>query len=218
MSPSDNQDSSVPNAGMDDRKPPSSVRAYHGYFEGYSEVAVPGRNGKGTRIQRVYTGDYFRQDLTAGQRTRIRLLYVVLFLSAVALYVSNAILPLASNSAWYVTLPQAASIVFLAWIIIAFYSYLPAKQDMTIAEYRSSSLALLKATRGSAISLGLVAVANLLFIALNPSNEPLRELLGAGKYVISAWMTLAINRIEKKVTYLSVPSQHQPPQDSVEIN
>lgn len=218
MSPRDNQDSSTGSGGTNKERPPSHVRAYHGHFEGYSEVAVPRRDGKGTRIERIYTGDYFRQDLTGRQRIWIRLLYVALFLWAVALCVSNAILPLASNSTWYVTLPQAVSIAFLSWIIIAFYSYLPAKQDMTVAEYRSSSLSLLKATWGSAISLGLIAVANLLFIALNLSNEPLRELLGAAKYVVSALMTLAINRIEKRVTYLSIPSQNQPPENSVKIN
>ena len=38
-------------------------KAYHRFFRGYSEIAVPGKGGKGTRIERIYTGDYYRQDL-----------------------------------------------------------------------------------------------------------------------------------------------------------
>ena len=132
-------------------------KAYHQFFEGYSEVAVPSPNGTGTVIQRIYTGDYYRQDLTKDQRILLRVLYMVLFLCVAYLFVSSAMLPLPSNSTWYVTITQAVSIPFLFWILIVFYSYIPAKRDLTIHEYRSSSLALKKATLGAAISLGVVA-------------------------------------------------------------
>jgi len=205
-------------SGVDGQRHPAHVRAYHRHFDGYSEVAVPKRDGKGTRIERVYTGDYYRQDLIQHRRILIRLLYVALFLCAVALFVSNAILPLASNSTWYVALPQAGSVAFLFWILAAFYFYLPAQRDMTIATYRGSSLSLLKATRGAAVCLGLVALANLSFLMLNPSLEHLAELLGTAKYVICALMTLGINQVEKRVAYVSVPSQNRPPEGSVGID
>ena len=146
-------------------------KAYHRFFEGYSEVSVPRPNGKGTVIQRIYTGNYYRQDLTNGQRILIRILFAVLFLCIAYLFVSSATLPLASNSTWYVVLTQVVSIPFLFWIVIAFFSYLPAGRDLTIDGYRSSSLALKKATLGAAISLGMVALATLVFMFLNPSNE-----------------------------------------------
>ena len=196
----------------------SHSKAYHRHFEGYSEIIVPKHNGKGTRIQRVYTGNYYRQDLTNGQWILIRFLYVALFLCVAFLYTSSAIPPLAINSTWYMVFAQAVSLPFLGWIIIAFVAYLPAKRDMTIADYRSSSLSLLKATMGSTVCLGLTALAALIFILLNPSNELLRELLCVGSYVVGGLISLAMHQIERRVNYLTIPNQHLPPDNSFEIN
>jgi hypothetical protein len=183
-------------------------KAYHRFFEGYSEITVPEPNGKGYRIQRIYTGNYYRQDLMKGRRILLRVLYVALFLGAVYLFVSNAILPLASNSTWYVVLTQAASIPFLFWTLIALFSYLPAERDMTINTYRSSSSSLKRATFGSAISLGVLALATLAFMFLNPQDRSLGQLLCGGL------LTILINRIESKVNYLIVPSQNKLPLDN----
>jgi hypothetical protein len=218
LSQRDRLQSSLQKNGKQSKRGIRHSKAYHRFFEGYSEITVPKPNGKGYRIQRIYTGDYYRQDLTKGQRILLRVLYVALFLGVAYLFVSSAVLPLASNSTWYVALPQAVSLPFLFWIVIAFFSYLPAEWDMTIADYRRSSLSLLKATMGSAASLGIIALANLVFIVLNPSHEPLHELLGAAKYLVGGLMILGINWIEKRVNYVTVPSHHQSPEDSVEIN
>ena len=188
-------------------------KAYHRFFEGYSEITVPKPDGKGYRIQRIYTGDYYRQDLTDAQRILLRVLYVALFLGAAYFFVSSAILPLASNSTWYVALPQAVSLPFLFWIVIAFFSYLPAGRDMTVNGYRSSSRALQKATLGSAVSLGAAALATLVFVLLNPSDEPLAELLCAAKYSAGGLLALSMNRLEKRVNYLKIPSQNTLPAD-----
>ena len=192
-------------------------KAYHRFFEGYSEFTVPTPNGKGYRIQRVYTGNTYRQDLTTGQRILLRVLYVGLFLCAVYLFVSSAVLPLPSNSTWYVTLPQAVSLPFMFWIVIAFVAYLPAERDMTIHGYRSSSLALQKATLGAAICLGITALATLVFSILNPSDEPLRVLRCALSFFAGGLISLGMNWIERKVKYLIIPGQNHPPEDSVEI-
>jgi len=201
------RDSARENTG-NRRSGASPSKAYHRHFEGHSEITVPKPNGKGARIQRIYTGNYFRQDLTEHQRVFIRVLYVALFLCIAFLYTSSAVLPLTINSTWYVALPQAVSLPFLFWILIAFFSYLPAERDMKIADYRSSSLHLLKATMGSAICLGVTALAILVFIVLNPSDEFLRELLCTGKYIVAGLIALAMYRIERKVSYLTIPNQH----------
>jgi hypothetical protein len=188
-------------------------KAYHRFFEGYSEVSVPKPNGKGYTIQRVYTGDYYRQDLTGGQRLLLRGLYVALFLCIAYLFVSTAVLPVTSNATWYVVLTQVVSIPFLFWILIVFFNYLPAWRDLTIYEYRSSSQALQKATLGASLGMGVVALATLVFMVSNLSNEPLLELLSAGKYLSAGLLALLMNRVERRVHYLIVPSQNRPPID-----
>jgi hypothetical protein len=188
-------------------------KAYHRFFEGYTEVTVPNPDGKGSKIQRIYTGNYYRQDLTKHQRILLRLLYVVLYLGAVYLFVSSATLPVSSNSTWYVVLTQVLTVPFLFWILIVFFSYLPASLDMTINDYRSASLALKKATLYSVVSTGMVALATLVFILLNRSDEPLLELLCAVKYLVAGLLLLALNRVEKKVNYLIIPSRNELPSE-----
>lgn len=192
-------------------------KAYHRFFEGYSEFTIPTPDGKGYRIQRIYTGNTYRQDLTRGQRVLLRVLYVVLFMCVVYLFVSSAALPLTSNSTWYVTLPQAVSLPFMFWIGIVFFAYLPAEWDMTIHEYRSSSLALQKATLGAAICLGVTVLAMLIFIMLNPADEPLKVLRCALGFFAGGLITLGMYWIERKINYSTIPSQNRPPEDSIEI-
>lgn len=192
-------------------------KAYHRFFEGYSEIKIPNPNGRGFIIQRVYTGNYYRQDLTTHQQILLRGLYVALFLGIAYLFVSSASLPLTSNSTWYVVLSQVVSVPCLFWIVVTFFSYLPVQKDVTIDGYRSSSLALQKATLGSAISLGISAVAMLIFILLNPSDKPLLEIICAVKYLAGGLIALSSNRIEKKVKYLVIPSPNIPPVDASEI-
>jgi hypothetical protein len=209
--------SSLQKDGKPDKRGGWHSKAYHRFFEGYSEIAVPNPNGKGIRIQRVYTGNYYRQDLTQGQRILVRGLYAALFLCVAYLFVSSAILPLASNSTWYVVLTQVVNIPFLFWILIAFFFYLPAGRDMTVAEYRSSSLSLQKAALGAAVSLGIVALATLVFMALNRSEHPLLELFCAGKYLAGGLIALSLNRIEGKMNYLLIPSPNKRSVDAMEI-
>ena len=209
--------SSLEKDGKQSKRAISHSRAYHRFFEGYSEITVPNPNGKRTRIQRIYTGDYYRQDLTKGQRILLRVLHVALFLSVAYLFVSSAVLPLASNSTWYVVLSEVLSLPFLFWVVIALFSYLSAGRDMTIHEYRSSSLALQKATLGAALSLGIAALATLAFMLLNLSDEPLVVLVCAVKYIAAALFALSMNRVEKKVNYLKIPSQNKPPANGNEI-
>jgi hypothetical protein len=193
-------------------------KAYHRFFEGYSEIIVPRSNGKGSSIQRVYTRNYYQQNLTGAQRLLIRLLYAAVFLCIAYLFGSSATLPLAINTTWYVVLTQVVSLPFICWIVISLFSYLPAGRDLTIYEYRSSSLSLKKATLSAAISLGLVAVSTLIFILLNPSIGVLAELLSALKYLVGGVLALIMNRIESKINYSIIPSKNSPPVEAMEIN
>lgn len=218
MSLKDGLDSSLRKDGKKRRGNLLHRKAYHRFFEGYSEIAVPNANGRGYKIQRIYTGDTYRQDLTQSQRILLRLLYVTLFLGAAYLFVSSGIQPRASNATWYVSLPQAASIPFLFWIVIVFITYLPAKQELTIYEYRSSSLALQRATLGAAISLGLIAFAMLIFVLVSRPDEPAIELLSAVKYLAGGLFALAMNQVEKRVNYRTIPGQNTPPPGEMETN
>ena len=106
---------------------------------------------------------------------------------------------------------------FLCWITIVLLSYLPAAQDMTIKDYRSSSLALKKAVFGAAVSMGTVALVTMVFIILNQANGSLVELPSVLKYLAGGLLAFLMNRIENKVNYIIIPSQNKPPIENVEI-
>jgi hypothetical protein len=218
MSLRDRLGDSVRASGDSKRKQNIPSKAYHKFFEGYSEVRVPRSNGKGTRIKRIYTGEYYRQDLSPRNRVLIRLLYVVFFLCASLLFVSGAIESYDGNSTWYVNLPEAACVFFLFWILMAFIEYLPAAQDMTISEYRSSSLSLLKATMGAAACLGVTAFATLLFLMVNSYNGLTPGILGIVKYISGGLIMVLMYRLEKKLKYQIIPNTNQVPDDGVVID
>jgi hypothetical protein len=193
-------------------------KSYHRFFEGYSEVSIPRPNGKGTIIQRIYTGNYYRQNITDRQRILIRILFIILYGCITFLFISSAITPSLVNSTWYVVLPEAVCLVFLSWILITFYSYFQLTRDLTIEGYRSSSGALLKASLGASISLGLTALATLVFIFVNLPNKPSLEIFIVLKYLAGGLISFSINRIERKVHYVIIPSQNQVPDNVNEIN
>lgn len=194
-------------------------KAYDRFFEGYSEFTVPKTDGKGYKIQRVYTGNYYCQDLTKGQRILFRLLYFVLFLCAMYLFISSASSPLVMNSTWYVVITQVICIPFLFWIgITLVFYYLPAQKNLTIHEYRSSSLSLQKAALGSSICLSVVAFSALIFVLLNQSIGLVSELVCVIQLFTGGLLMFLIYRIEKNVKYQILPSQNKPPADALIIN
>lgn len=182
-------------------------RSYHRFFEGYSEVTVPKTNGKGYKIQRIYTGDYFRQELTKKQRVLLRLLYLGLYIGAVFLFISSATSPISLNTTWYVVIAQVICVPFLFWLgLVFFFFYLPAHQDMTIHDYRSSSPPLMRSALGASLSLAVAAFAVLVNILINPSQASTAGYLCFFQYLVSGLLLFGINRVEKKVNYGIVPN------------
>ena len=64
---------------------------------------------------------------------------------------------------------------------------------------------------GAAISLGVSALATLIFMFLNLSDKPLLELACAVRYLAGGLLVLVMNRIEKKINYSIMPSQNNLP-------
>lgn len=192
-------------------------KAYHRFFEGYSEVVVPKSNGKGTKIERIYTADYYRQDLPKRKRLLIRIFFVIVFLSAGTLFISSSIQPLPINSTWYIVIFQAFSLGFLLWSVIALFTYLFSPKDLTIAEYRNSSLHLKRATLGAAISLLLTAIASLVFIILTPMENYIPIVFCISKNLLAGFLIFGIHIIEKNIKYLTIPNEKKLPDDHYEI-
>jgi hypothetical protein len=192
--------------------------AYHRHFEEWSEYEEQMPNGK-VRIKRVYTGAWYQQDISDRRRVFLRLLFCTLFVFAAVLFIICSAQNVGSNQCWYVVITQAAAIVSLSWMGIGIFNCLTAKKRITIAKYRSSSLTLRVGSIASAVSFTAAMLMTLLFVLLEYKEMVLgREVMCASGYLICGVAVFTVNRIERKICYLEMPSGDEAPQEAVLID
>jgi hypothetical protein len=192
--------------------------AYHRHFEDWSEYEEQQTNGK-VRIRRVYTGAWYRQDLSDHHRILLKVLFSTLFVFAAALFIICSTQYVESNQSWYVAITQAGAIIGLVWMGIGLFNYLTAKKSMTIAEYRSSSGTLRVGSIILAISFTAAMLMTLLFVLLQQNEIMLgREVMIAAGYMICAVAVFTVNRIERRIRYIETPNRNEVPQEAVIVD
>jgi len=192
--------------------------AYHRHFEGWSEYKEQNSSGK-VRIRRVYTGAWYRQDLSDRRRIFYKLLFSALFVFAAVLFIFYAAQYVGSNQSWYVAMTQAGGIVGLVWMGIGLFNYLTVKKNMTIAEYRSSSGTLRIGSMIAAISFTAAMLMTLLFVLLQHTEVMVgREVMCAAGYLICGVAVFTVNRIERKIRYIETPSGNEVPREAVIVD
>jgi len=192
--------------------------AYHRHFEDWSEFEEQKTNGK-VRIRRVYTGAWYRQDLSDRRRILLKLLFSALFGFAAVLFIICSAQYVGSNQSWYVAITQAGAIIGLVWMGIGLFNYLTAKKSMTIAEYRSSSRTLKVGSIVVAISFTAAMLMTLLFVLLQHKEIMFgREVMCAAGYLICGVAVFTVNRIEGKIRYIETPSRNEAPREAVIVN
>lgn len=192
--------------------------AYHGFFEGYTEIRVPKASGRGTRIQRIYTGAHYKPELSFKQMVLLRVFYAALYVLSVILFVKSALMDVMSNYTWYITIFQACTVPMIAWMFIALIYYLPVREQLEIPEYKRSSRALKRSTLVASICMAAAAVFALLFALISGSDNLFGELLSALLFALSSAMFFIINRIESGIDYQWIDSTVEKPSDGVEID
>ena len=192
--------------------------AYHRHFESWSEFKGQDTNGK-VRIRRVYTGAWYRQDLSSRHRILLKLLFSTLFVFAAALFIICSAQYVGSNQCWYVAITQAGAIVGLVWMGIGLFNYLTAKKSMTISEHRNSSGTLRVGSMIAAISFVAVMLMTLLFVLLQHKEIVFgREVMCAAGYLICGVAVFTVNRIERKIRYIETPSGNEAPREAVIVD
>lgn len=179
---------------------------YHRYFEGWTEIPELKPNGHGVHIRRVYTGEYYRADMSQTHRRGHKALCVLLVLLSLLLYVRASVMGLASNTVWYVVFPQVLALcgyLFLGWFLI---SKLSAPVLLTIREYREASKNLKLAGGLQSAVLALAAVNTLLHFALSGGDGG--EILAAVFYLLAGSAAFGVCWLEQRVKYLRVPNEN----------
>lgn len=118
-------------------------RAYHKYFEGYTEVIECGKKDGKQKIRRVYTEDYYIQAGSESKWRLRKLLIVLLYFSAVLSFILGAYRKNALNSSKEMAVLEAIVILLLMGVGILVWNYATAPRKMTIGKYHEISEKLL---------------------------------------------------------------------------
>ncbi len=182
-------------------------RAYSRFYEGYTEYTVLDRNGK-TRIERVYTAPYHVRRLDRSRERAVKAFYCLLMALMTACFVSAGIADSGMNRTLYVTLPQAVCIVFLGWMLISLAEYVPSSGNLTIYQYRSSSVSLRRASMGVGIAGGILTLGACAYLALHHASATASDGTGLVRFAAIAIFGFIANRLEASVPYDTVPNEN----------
>jgi hypothetical protein len=202
------------NRNSDSPRPGYHSTPYHRHFEGYTEMQITEPNGS-RKITRVYTGQYYSQDMSGKHRILNRLLYAALYIAAVALFLFCAS---ASNTTWYITAAQALAVLGFFRMLYVLINYMTAPQKMEVGFYRATSGPLIKSSRITAIALWLLSLLTLIYILLHTDKNVIAELIYMAGYVCSGVAVFLISLFESRITYNRTRSEHETSGNGVEID
>lgn len=185
-------------------------RAYRRYFRDFTVIRSVGENGK-VRIKHVYTGEYYYQDLNRRQKIFLRIGLILLWLTAVTVFVACASVKLEINRIWYVVLGQAGMLVSLGWYAFRMILYLTAPAKMTAGDWRSGPRGVKRSGFCAAICCFLAGVLTITATSLSASSEETGVLCGIGCMICGGMMILAY-RLEANVTYVKTFDESACPQ------
>ena len=181
-------------------------RAYQKFFEDYEEIRVPKESGRGTRIKRIYTGDYYRKDSSDKNWYAMKVVYLLAAVVTVALFVMAAFPGGGANKVWYVTVPQAASVACYFIFFRVLCSYIAAPRNMTISEWKRGCRTLKKILKILAGCVLVTAAGTLGYYLLHGTEFSGRILGYFMAYLLCASVLGIMYIWENKVNYQKIRS------------
>ena len=191
-------------------------RAYHRHFEGYVEREEVNAAGK-TVIRRVYTGEFRRLELPKRKRVGLRLTYFILWALMAAAFGFSASRPIGANHSWYLAISQMLGVCSLGYVFIKLLTHSTAPRNLTVGDWKASSLGLIKGSLVNFWLMELTAVLTLLYLFLE-SGQYLTHLLCVGLYALSGLLSMFINRLEANAPYTVFPSSEEAPDEGSYID
>jgi hypothetical protein len=189
---------------FDGKQNKKGSRAYQRFFEGYEEITIPDKNGRGYQIKRIYRGEYYRQDISDSKWIGLKILYFFLFVGSFCFFAKAALLNLPVNSVWYVTMSQAADVAVYFWSFTALCSYIVSERNMTISKYKRACVPIRYALKSSFIVLLVTFFLNILFLVLDRDRQTGGEVINMIQYLISAFLIFVMYELESRIAYVTL--------------
>lgn len=196
------------NARLEQREQASSWHSsyYHRYFEGWTEIPETRPSGRGVRIRRVYTGEYYKADMSRNERYAHKAVCALLVLLSVLLYARAALMELEANSVWYVVFPEVLALCGDIFLVLFLVSRLTSPELLKIREYREGTKNLKLAGLVQAVFLALTALNTVLHFFL--SGGETAEIFAAILFLLAGAAAFGVHFLEKKVNYIRISNEN----------
>ncbi len=186
------------------------------YSEGYTFYQIEKEGGKpGRKTISVYTGDYYFLPEAAPSRVRLRVLYSLLLLASAGLFLFCGTRSTPFNIARYTALLQLPAIFLFIYTLIVLFYYIIAPKQMTLYDYRATSLRLQRCCLFLMGFLILCAAASVLYLCFTGFRMASATLLCAAGTLFGAAFINILYRIEKKLPYEKEKSRDKPPENAM---
>jgi hypothetical protein len=189
---------------------------YHSYFEGYTEYKRKDSKGK-MRLERVYTGKYYIQNLEKWKSLLVRIIYCIFYVIAIAAFLCATTLPSPVNFCVYVNAITAVVCIIMFVNILALINYLTCGHKMKIREYKSGPDKIKKMAKIGIIANVISMVAAIVYIIFIHTFD-VEDIKLLCYHLISIISIFAVFFIESKIEYFTEENENEPEHDGIEIS
>lgn len=169
-------------------------RAYHRFFEGYSEKQTIDEKGN-PKIIHVYTADYYEPSMTRDQWIKDKIIAVVLMVLAAVLFAIGGTINIPANAQAGVAVFEAAEIIFLFWLARSILYCFTARCPYTIRIYKIVSEKLIRNARRAAVCCWLTGAAMIVYTGLFMIN-------GIGADVTGTLLSIVVEIMSGLMLYI----------------
>ena len=177
-------------------------RAYQKFFEDYEEVTVPKKNGKGSRIRRIYAGEYYRKDCSDSRWIADKIIYLLLAVCSIIFFALAAYPNDPANRAWFVAVGQALTMAVYFRLLIALCSYLVSARNMTVSGWKRACRPLVRTTQLLTVLILLTDVISVIYYLIFRSDFSPAVVKGFFFYLVSAALAGTLCLLETRTNYL----------------
>jgi hypothetical protein len=180
-------------------------RYYHRRYEGWMERSIEKGDGK-KRIERVYVGEYYSQDLSDGQRLLFRFLYSALYIFSLSFFLFASIRFTGSNRTFAVQFICFLTLLAMVAMLVFLFAYVLSPKRLTVWEYYAGPLRVRIFSFIIALLIGGSAMAVLIYLLAADNANVQSELANIAVYGTAAVLMFIIHRMEKNIPYKVTPA------------
>lgn len=192
-------------------------KAYHRYFEGYSERKVWDSGKQRFRLESYYSGDYYQAQASPEEKAKIKKKYLIGYICAVIVFLVVGTRKTVSAASAITAFPTLVILLGLLWQLPSLITYLQTKELLVLRQYRERKN-FMSLSMGLVCFFGVSIAAHLGCIIYYGSYMDWLEWLTVAGLLLDGGIFYGIYRQEKALVYLIVPNEAKIPEDCYDIS